>query len=113
MQLTFINYDVALIKNITTSYDDTTVTLHWNPVLDYFVSHFEIECSFINQNTKHSAQSTALWDNYTAQLSGLTASTSYNCCVSAVLERYSSTTCTQINTNPFVYSEASTAQSVM
>ena len=49
---------VALIENITTSHDDTTVVLHWNPVLEHVISHFDIECFYTKQNTKHSAQST-------------------------------------------------------
>ena len=108
-----LSLHVALIENIITSHDDTTVVLHWNPVLEHVISHFDIECFYTKQNTKHSAQSTVFRDNFTAQLSGLTPSTFYKCCVSAILQRYSSTTCTQFNTSAsssIVYSEVSTIE---
>lgn len=73
--------------------------LNWNPVFNYSINYFMTDCSFEEFNTKLIAQSVVLPGNFTTQLSALNPSTTYNCCVSAVLEMYSSTTCIQVSTS--------------
>lgn len=97
----------ALVERITVIQDTTSVRLTWTPIVNHTVIRFDLDCFSVVKNTNHVARSSVLGDNTSAELSGLTPSTSYNCCVSAVLERYTSTTCTSVNTLA-VFSSAQT-----
>ena len=103
----------ALINNITVNYhDDTTVRLSWDSEQNYnIINKFEINCFYQDQDTKHIAQSTVSEGNFSVELSGLIPSKSYDCCVSAVLERYMyiSSDCTVVTTSEAVVSYTKSA----
>ena len=77
-------------QNIETSIEGTTVSISWSlPDQRVQVMQFDIECSTFNQTIRTTVGN----KTHTAQLSGLTSSTAYNCCVLAVFRSYSSHVC--------------------
>ena len=96
--LVLAKFNTAIIGNITASFSDTQLRLTWNLEHNRVISFFEIKCFYTYDNTTHIAQSTVFHDQLSVQLNSLASSTLYNCCVSAVLGKYSSTTCIAVST---------------
>lgn len=94
-------HDSALLGNITTQHDDTTIRLTWEARQIHLIDYFEIHCFYTIKNTKHVAQSIVLVAGNSSTEINSVAQTTHNCCVSAVLDIYSyhMTICTEVTTS--------------